>query len=86
MSTSDQKIDYNTHILIGVRASGVMVAICDWPCVPTQAEVETKIDCTQEPYVTFVLCTPTSIMPADRTRKAPKDIPTRFGTSTVRRR
>src|ERR1700716_2304532 len=66
-------IDYKTHILIAVRAGGVMAVIADWPYVPPQSEVQQEIDCTREAYVTFMLCTPTSIMPAERdTRKAPK--------------
>ena len=88
MSTNDQAIDYKTHILIGVRANGVMAVIADWPYVPPQAEVQQEIDATREPYVTFVLCTPTSIMPAERdARKAPKATPSRFGSPLqVRRR
>ena len=27
-------IDYKTHILIGVRANGVMTVIADWPHLP----------------------------------------------------
>ena len=78
MSTSDHAIDYTTHILFGVRASGIMTIISDWPNVPPQSEVQEKMDSTREPYVTFVLCTPTSIMPADRT-KAPKRAPVGSG-------
>jgi hypothetical protein len=78
MSTGDQRIDYTTHILIGVRAGGVMTVISDWPYVPLQAEVQKEIDCVREPYVAFALCTPTSIMPADRT-KALKPAPIGFG-------
>ena len=29
-----EAIDYKTHILIGVRANGVMTVIADWPHVP----------------------------------------------------
>jgi hypothetical protein len=89
MSKDDhQPIDYKTHILVGVRAGGVMTVIADWPYVPPQSEVQQEIDCTREPYVTFLLCTPTSIMPAERdTRKAPKATPSRFGSPLpVRRR
>jgi hypothetical protein len=57
-------IDYRTHILIGVRASGVMSVICRWDGVPQQSEVERKAAATREPFTTFILCTPTSIMPA----------------------
>jgi hypothetical protein len=88
MSTDGQAIDYTTHILIDIRASGIMTVISDWPYVPPQSEVESMIDCTREPYVTFVLCTPTSIMPADRgAPKAPRPAPSRFGLmGPVRRR
>ena len=88
MSGSDQVIDYKTHILVGVHANGVMAVIADWPYVLPQAEVQTQIDCTGEPYVTFVLCTPTSIMAHDPDRRRPsKPAPSRFGpTAPVRRR
>ena len=55
-------IDYKTHILIGVRANGVMSVICHWHRVPRQSEVEEKAAATREPFTTFILCTPTSIM------------------------
>ena len=38
--------------------------IADWPHLPKQAEVQEKIDGAHNEYVTFLLCTPTSIMPA----------------------
>jgi hypothetical protein len=57
-------VDYKTHILIGVRDNGVMAVIADWPNVPKQAEVQQEIDTNRNGYVTYVLCTPTSIMPA----------------------
>ena len=57
-------IDYKTHILIGVRGDGVMTVISDWSHVPTQAEVQREIDVARNGYVTFALCTPTSVMPA----------------------
>ena len=80
MSTDDQAIDYKTHILIGVRPGGIMTVIADWPYVPPQSEVQQEMDLTRQPYVTFVLCTPTSIMPADRTAsRAPQSAPSRFG-------
>src|SRR5258708_445986 len=78
MSTPDQAIDSPTHTLIGVRANGIMTVISDWPSVPPQSEVQSRIDCTREPYATFVLCTPTSIMPADRAKVA-KRTPIGFG-------
>lgn len=55
-------IDYKTHILIGVRANGVMSVIAHWHGVPRQSEVEEKAAATREPFATFILCTPTSIM------------------------
>lgn len=63
-NTEARPIDYKTHILIGVRANGVMTVICDWPHVPTQAEVQEEIDGARDGYVTFALCTPTSVIPA----------------------
>jgi hypothetical protein len=38
--------------------------ICRWDGVPQQSEVEKKAAATREPFTTFILCTPTSIMPA----------------------
>jgi hypothetical protein len=64
MRTDPQTVDYKTHILIGVRANGVMTVIADWPHVPKQADVQKEIDSARDGYVTFVLCTPTSIIPA----------------------
>jgi hypothetical protein len=60
----DRTIDFKTHILIGVRLNGVMTVTADWPHVPKQAEVQNEIDAAQNAYMTFALCTPTSIMPA----------------------
>ena len=57
-------IDYKTHILVGVRGNGAMTVIADWPHVPKQAEVQKEIDEARNGYTTFVLCTPTSIIPA----------------------
>jgi hypothetical protein len=58
------EVTYKTHILIGVRENGVMTVIADWPHVPKQSEVQHRIDDTRNGYASFVLCTPTSIMPA----------------------
>ena len=58
------ELSYKTHILVGVRADGVMSVIADWPHLPKQAEVQGKIDATAISYVAFLLCTPTSILPA----------------------
>jgi hypothetical protein len=60
----ERTIDYKTHILIGVRDNGVMTVIADWPHLPKQIEVQKEIETSRNGYVTFVLCTPTSIMPA----------------------
>ena len=62
----NRAVDYKMHILIGVRDNGVMTVIADWPHVPKQAEVQSKIDACRNGYVAYVLCTPTSIMPAAR--------------------
>jgi hypothetical protein len=59
--TSD--ISYKTHILVGVRPSG-MTVLADWPYVPRQSEVEREIEKGRNGYVAYPLCTPTSIMPA----------------------
>jgi hypothetical protein len=63
-SDDHQQIDYKTHILIGVRGGGIMTVICHWHYLPRQTEVQHKIATTHESYDTFLLCTPTSIMPA----------------------
>ena len=88
MNKSEQQIDYKTHILIGVRASGVMAVIADWPYVPPQADVQKQMDCAHEPYLTFALCTPTSIMAAEgKALRVSKIAPSRFGPpAPVRRR
>jgi hypothetical protein len=86
MDKSGQQIDYKTHILIGVRADGVMGVINVWAHVPSQAEVEKAMDGTSGPYVTFALCTPTSVMAAKRTRGPVKAAPSRFGTFTLGKR
>ena len=59
------EVSYKTHILIGVRANGVMTVIADWPHVPKQADVQREIEAARNGYVTFALCTPTSILSAD---------------------
>jgi hypothetical protein len=62
-SDGQHQLGYKTHILIGVRGSGSMSIICHWHYLPRQAEVQNKIAGTHESYDTFLLCTPTSIMP-----------------------
>jgi hypothetical protein len=59
--TSD--ISYKTHILVGVSPNSVMTVLADWPYVPKQSEVQLEIERGRDGYVTYVLCTPTSIMP-----------------------
>ena len=86
MDTREPQIDYKTHILIGVRADGVMNVVEDWPHLPSQADVQGSIDGTRGPYVAFALCTPTSIMPGKRATEVKKDTPSRFGAwSPIRR-
>lgn len=60
----ERAVDYKTHILIGVRDNGAKSVIADWPYVPKQTEVQKAIDTSRDGYVTYVLCTPTSIIPA----------------------
>ena len=67
----ERAINYKTHILIGVRDNGVMTVIADWPHLPKQAEVQKEIDTSRNGYATFVLCTPTSIMPAESRNPRP---------------
>jgi hypothetical protein len=64
------EISYKTHMLIGVRPNGVKTVIADWSHVPRQAEVQKEIDEARNGYVTFALCTPTSIIPASGTGSA----------------
>jgi hypothetical protein len=63
-SDGHQQVGYKTHILVGVRASGSMNIICHWPTLPRQSDVLKKIAATHESYDTYLLCTPTSVMPA----------------------
>ena len=58
------EVSYKTHILIGFRLNGTMTVIADWPPMPKQAEVQEEIGAARDGYVTFALCTPTSIIPA----------------------
>jgi hypothetical protein len=58
------EITYKTHILIGVRENGVMTVIADWPHLPRQSEVQDRMNDARNGYVSFALCTPTSIIPA----------------------
>ena len=64
-SSGSQRIDYKTHILIGHTSSGKMTVICHWPHVPRQDEVEQRIAAECSTFATFLLCTPTSIMPVE---------------------
>ena len=56
-------VSYKTHILIGVRPNGVMTVIADWPHVPKQQEVQDEMGGARDGFETFLLCTPTSILP-----------------------
>ena len=56
-----ERIDYSTHILIGIKNSGDMTVVAEWPYVPRQADVDGKIQAVGKTYKLFVLCTPTSI-------------------------
>jgi hypothetical protein len=58
-------VDYKTHILIGQSLTGQMTVIAQWHYVPRLAEVQAKIDDSPGYYATFLLCTPTSIIPAN---------------------
>src|SRR4051794_21247213 len=57
----NERIDYSTHILIGVEESGDMTVLAQWPRVPRQADVDRKIQSAGETYVSFVPA-PTSII------------------------
>src|SRR5215831_6176372 len=70
------QLSYKTHILIGVRSKGMMTVIADWPQLPKQAEVQGKINEAHDGYVTFALCTPTSILPASSNGNA---VPKQYG-------
>ena len=85
MSSGDPSIDYKTHILIGLRADGVMTIIEDWPHVPTQADVQEAIDGTRGTFTNFALCTPTSVLPGKRGVEE-KKAPSRFGLPGPARR
>ncbi|HJU30211.1 MAG TPA: hypothetical protein VJ740_02090 [Hyphomicrobiaceae bacterium] len=63
-SDGQSQVGYKTHILIGVRGSGTMSIICHWDHLPRQSEVQQKIAATHESYDTFLLCTPTAVIPA----------------------
>jgi hypothetical protein len=63
-------VAYNTHILIGVHASGSMTVLCHWSHLPQQANVQDQINKAKEPFARFLLCTPTSILPTDENPKA----------------
>jgi hypothetical protein len=70
-----RQLSYKTHILIGVRSNGMMTVIAE-PHLPKQAEVQGKINEARDGYVTFALCTPTSILPASGNGNA---VPKRYG-------
>ena len=60
-----EDVSYRTHVLIGVRHDGVMSVIAHWPQVPTLTEVEQEIQGVRHGHTTFMLCTPTAILPAE---------------------
>jgi hypothetical protein len=78
-NTEPRAVDYKTHILIGVRADGVMKVICDWPHVPTQADVQEEMNAARDGYVACALCTPTSIIPVDDDASGDAKGRSRFG-------
>ena len=85
MGTSETQIDYRTHILVGVRADGVMTIIEDWSHVPTQSDVQEAIDGARGAFANFALCTPTSVLPGKRGVEE-KKIPPGFGLPGPARR
>jgi hypothetical protein len=58
-----QTFDYKTHILIACTSVGKMSVVCHWPHLPLQAEVEREMAGSKEGHTTFLLCTPTSVLP-----------------------
>ena len=78
MGTNDTQIEYRKHILVGVRADGVMTIIEDWPHVPTQADVQEAIAGARGSFANFALCTPTSVLPGKRGVEE-KKMPLGFG-------
>jgi len=85
MKESDPEIDYRTHILVGVRADGVMTIIEDWLHVPTQSDVQEAIDGARGAFANFALCTPTSVLPGKRSVEERK-MPLGFGLPGPARR
>jgi hypothetical protein len=71
------EVTYKTHILVGVRTNGIMTVMAEWPHLPKQADVLEEIRNARDAYVTFVLCTPTSIMPANGNGDSAKRTPAR---------
>ena len=69
-----ERIDYSTHILIGIKNSGDMTVVAQWPYVPRQADVDGKIQAVGKTYKLFVLCTPTSIIPAESPASAKRPL------------
>ena len=71
-------VDYHTHILICVEATGSMTVICHWSHVPHQADVQDQIDKNRKPFAQFLLCTPTSVLgPPDESAHRTRDPPFR---------
>ena len=66
MSNNDTpQVDYKTHILIARTSVGEMTVIGERPHLPRQSEVQQRIDGSRQRYALYLLCTPTSIMPAN---------------------
>jgi hypothetical protein len=63
----NERIDYSTHILIGVKKSGDMTVVAHWSRVPRQGDVDAKIRSAGDTYASFALCMPTAIIPAPGT-------------------
>jgi hypothetical protein len=73
-----QEFDYKTHILIACTAEGKMSVVCHWPHLPRQAEVHREIDGSKEGHTTFLLCTPTSILPIEANGQLKRRSPARL--------
>jgi hypothetical protein len=75
---ASQTFDYKTHILIACTSEGKMSVVCHWPHLPRQAEVEREIDASKEGHTTFLLCTPTSILPIKANGRPKRRSPARL--------
>jgi hypothetical protein len=73
-----QTFDYKTHILIACTSVGKMRVVCHWPHLPRQAEVEREMDGSKEGHTTFLLCTPTSVLPVKADGQSTQRSPARL--------